>query len=122
MANKYDKTPIRKNSVVAIRYIMKNSREEVLENTMNLDPVNYLHGSPAIQPLLQVQLEGLKAGDKKTIYLNAGSGLTNEDFVFEVIVDDVRAAFPEEMVLGYPVKLTFKKCETGCACYNQDTT
>src|SRR5687767_995478 len=100
---------------------MKNSREEVLENTMNVDPVNYLHGSSAIHPLLQVQLEGLKAGDKKTVYLTAESGLTNEDFVFEVIVDDVRAASPGEIMLGYPVKLTLQKCETDCACYNQDT-
>lgn len=121
MVNKYDNTPIRKNSVVAIRYIMKNSRGEVLENTMNGDPVNYLHGSSAIQPLLQAQLEGLKVGDKRTVYLTAESGLTNEDFVFEVTVDDVRAASPEEIMLGYPVKLSLQKCETDCACYDQHT-
>jgi len=121
VVNKYDKMPIGKNSVVAIRYVMKNSRGEVLENTMNGDPVNYLHGSSAIQPLLQAQLEGLKAGDKGTVYLTAESGLTNEDFVFEVIVDDVRNASPEEIMLGYPVKLTLQKCETDCDCYDQDT-
>jgi FKBP-type peptidyl-prolyl cis-trans isomerase SlyD len=117
--NKYDIIPIAKNCVVAIRYIMKNSREEVLENRMNLDPVNYLHGSTGIQPLLQAQLEGLRVGDKKTVFLPAESGLTGEDFTFEVIIDDVRSASSEEIMLGYPVKLTVQKCETECPCYDQ---
>jgi len=109
---------IAKNSVVSIRYIMKNSKEEVLENTMNNDPVNYLHGSTGILPLLQAQLEGLKAGDKKVVYLAAASGLTNENFIFEVIIDEVRAALKEEVLLGYPVKIDATKCEAGCDCYN----
>ena len=118
MESKYDIIPIARNCVVAIRYIMKNSREEVLENTMNRDPVNYLHGSTGIQPLLQAQLEGLRAGEKKTVFLPAESGLTNEDFTFEVMVDDVRTASREEIMLGYPVKLTVQKCEAECACYD----
>jgi len=118
MENKYNIIPIAKNYVVAIRYVMKNSRGEVIENTMGCDPVNYLHGSAGIQPLLQAQLEGLRVGDKKTVHLAAKSGLTNEDFIFEVIVDDVRAASHEEIMLGYPVKLAVRKCEAACACYN----
>ena len=109
---------IARNSVVSIRYIMKNRKDEVLENTMNNDPVSYLHGSPGILPLLQAQLEGLKAGDKKLVYLKATSGLTNEDFIFEVIVDEVRAALKEEVLLGYPVKVNVIKCEAGCECYS----
>ena len=108
---------IANNSVVSIRYIMKNSKEEVLENTMNNDPVNYLHGSTGILPLLQAQLEGLKTGDKKVVYLAAASGLTNEDFIFEVIIDEVRAALKEEVLLGYPVKINVTKCEAACDCY-----
>ena len=108
---------IAKNNVVSIRYIMKDSKEGVLENTMNDPPVSYLHGSTGIQPLLQAQLEGLKAGDKKTVYLTTESGLTNEDFIFEVIIDEVRVALKEEVLLGYPVKLNVKKCEADCDCY-----
>ena len=108
---------IAKNSVVSIRYIMKNSKEEVLENTLNDLPASYLHGSPGIQPLLQAQLEGLEAGDKKTVYLTAESGLANEDFIFEVIIDEVRPALKEEILLGYPVKLNVSKCEADCDCY-----
>jgi|SRR5664279_325261 len=101
---------IAKNRIVSIRYIMKNSKEDVLENTMNKHPVSYLHGSTGIQPLLQAQLEGLKAGSKKVVYLTAASGLTDEDFIFEVIVDEVRVALKEEVLLGYPVKLNVAKC------------
>jgi FKBP-type peptidyl-prolyl cis-trans isomerase 2 len=108
---------IEKNSIVSIRYIMKNGKGTILENTMNDLPVSYLHGSSGILSLLQVQLEGLKTGDKKTIYLTAESGLTNEDFIFEVIVDEVRTALKEEILLGYPLKVNVQKCEADCDCY-----
>ena len=109
---------IAKNRVVSIRYVMKNSNEAELENTMNNLPVSYLHGSTGIQPILQAQLEGLKAGDKKVVYLKSASGLTHEDFIFEVIVDEVRVALKEEVLLGYPLKVNVQKCEAGCDCYS----
>lgn len=109
---------VAKDHVVSIRYIMKNSRGEILEDIMNNDPVNYLHGSPAILPLLQAQMEGLKTGDIKTVNLNASQGLTDEDFIFEVIVDEVREALPEEILLGYPVKINLAKCKSDCNCYD----
>jgi FKBP-type peptidyl-prolyl cis-trans isomerase 2 len=108
--------PVIKNSVVSIRYIMRNSRGEVLEDIMNNDPVNYLQGAAGIQPLLQAQLEGLKAGDKKSVYLPATAGLTSEDFIFDVIVDEVRLASEEEITSGHPLKLIIKKCGPGCNC------
>jgi len=40
---------IAKDMVVAIRYIMRNSKGVVLEDTMNATPVNYLHGAGGIQ-------------------------------------------------------------------------
>jgi FKBP-type peptidyl-prolyl cis-trans isomerase SlyD len=113
---------VEKNSVVSIRYVMKNSKGEVLENTMNNDPVSYLHGSATIQPLLQIQLEGLKTGDTKTVCLSAASGLTSEDFVFEVIVDEVRTASAEEILLGYPVAASVQKCEADCDCYTEPSS
>lgn len=108
---------ISKHRVVSMRYIMRNAEGLILENTISNDPVTYLHGSSGIHPLLQAQLEGLKAGDKKAVHLTAESGLTTEDFIFEVIVDEVRAALEEEILLGYPVKLNVSKCEADCDCY-----
>ena len=104
--------------VVSIRYIMKNSRGNILENTMDGLPVSYLHGASGILALLQVQLEGLKTGDKKLVYLSSATGLVNDDFIFDVTIDEVRMASKEEILLGYPVKLPVIKCEADCDCYN----
>jgi len=60
----------------------------------------------------------LKAGDNKIVYLLQESGLTDDDFSFEVIIDNVRAALPEEILLGYPVKIDTDKCEVNCVCYS----
>ena len=95
----------------------RNGKGVVLEDIMHTAPVNYLHGSGGIQPLLQVQLEGLKAGDKKMVYLLKESGLTDDDFSFEVIIDSIRGALPEEVLLGYPVKIDTERCERDCGCY-----
>ncbi len=108
---------ISKNSVVSIRYTMTNAKGLIIENTITNNPTCYLHGSSGIEPLLQAQLEGLKAGDKKAVYLKRESGLTTEDFIFEVIIDEVRAALTEEILLGYPVKLNPLKCDANCDCY-----
>ena len=110
-------TGITKNRVAAFRYIMRNGKEEVLENTLEGMATTYLHGSNGIQEHLQSQLEGLKVGDKKMVYLSKSSGLTADDFTFEVIIDQVREALPEELVLGYPVQLDSLKCEDDCDCY-----
>jgi len=110
-----------KDMVVALRYTMYNSRGEVLEDIMQAPPVNYLHGSNGILHLLQQQLQGLKGGDKKKVYLLKSSG-AGDDFVFDVIIDDVRAALPEEIMLGYPVEITTAVCSNDCDCYNENKT
>lgn len=109
---------IAKDTVVAMRYIMRNSKGIVLEDIMHATPVSYLHGSSGIQPLLQAQLEGLQQGDKKILYLLKESGLCDDDFSFEVIIDNVRSALPEELVLGYPVKQDADKCDENCTCFS----
>jgi hypothetical protein len=105
------------NCIVSMRYIMKNGRDEVLENTMQHDPVSYLHGAGGIHAMLQSQLEGLIAGSRKTVSLPATSGLTTEDFIFDVLIDQVRQASAEEILLGYPVTAVVEKCESDCDCY-----
>jgi FKBP-type peptidyl-prolyl cis-trans isomerase SlyD len=109
---------VEKNRIISIRYTMRNSRGVLLENTMESGPVNYLHGSNSIEPGLQAQLEGLKRGDRKKVYLLASSGLTTDDFEFDVIIDDINIAADEEIILGYPVNIPAKKCEEDCECYN----
>ena len=108
---------IGKDMVVALRYSMRNGRGEVLEDIIQSSPVNYLHGSKGILPLLQQQLQGLKAGDKKRVYLFKSGSAADDDFEFDVIIDDVRVALPEEIMLGYPVQITTEICKDDCNCY-----
>jgi len=112
---------VTKNIVVIFRYVMKNSKGQVIENTMNGSPKCYLHGSSGIQASLQVQFEGLKVGDTKVIYLKKESGLSNEDFTFDIIIDKLRPALDEELMLGYPVSIDDLICDSNCICYaNED--
>lgn len=108
------------NRVVALRYVMRNGKGDVLEDNMQQQPVNYLQGSTGILPILQKQLEGLKAGDKKRVYLFKENSDADDDFEFDVIIDDVREALPEEIVLGYPIKITTTICTDECVCYDAD--
>jgi hypothetical protein len=110
---------VSKNMVVSIRYIMRNSRDEILENNMQGVPVNYLHGSDAILPSLQKQLESSVRGDKKIVYLSAAQDDSPEDFAFEVTIDDVRQALPEEIMLGYPVLINNDICNENCECHEK---
>ncbi len=110
-------TKVAVNTVVSMRYVMRNAGGDELENTMNSMPVSYLHGTTAILAMLQEQLLGLQAGDKKTVLLNAAAGGTDEDFTFEIIIDQVRVALQEEIRLGYPVQVNVQPCDADCGCY-----
>ncbi len=85
-------------------------------------PVCYLHGSMAIEPRLQAQLEGLGPGERKQVYLRKGEGGADDDFSFDVLIGELRAALPEEMLLGYPVMrqdqipANNSECGYDCAC------
>ncbi len=107
---------IEKNMVTSFRYIMKNGKGDILEDTMNTSPISYVHGSTSIQAELQSQLEGLKVGDKKMVYLKAKDVSTDEDFTFDITIDAVRAASEDEVLLGHPVKEKDAICGPGCNC------
>jgi hypothetical protein len=77
---------IRNGNFVAMRYILRNSKGEVLENKHTI----YRHGAETISPLLQAQLEGLKAGDSRQITLKKGEEGADDDFYFEVVIDSIR--------------------------------
>jgi Ni2+-binding GTPase involved in maturation of urease and hydrogenase len=78
---------IKKGMHVSMRYVLRNSKGEVLEDKQN---ATYQHGGSAISPLLQAQLEGLKPGEAKTIVLKKGDEDADDDFTFDVIIDQVR--------------------------------
>jgi FKBP-type peptidyl-prolyl cis-trans isomerase SlyD len=105
------------HTVVSMRYTMRNAKGEILENRMDGQPVAYLHGAGAIQPALQLQLEGLQTGDTKQLYLDEGSGLTTDNFIFDIVIDEVRTALPQEIMLGYPLPSAAVVCGPDCICF-----
>ena len=107
---------VKKNIVVAFRYLMKNNKGEVIENTMEGTPKYYLHGSDEIHSSLQAQFEGLKIGDSKIIYLKNQDGVSDQDFTFDVVIDNLRPASEEELMLGYPVMIDNLICDSNCDC------
>ncbi|HEV2481883.1 MAG TPA: GTP-binding protein, partial [Puia sp.] len=93
---------IRENVLVTIRYNMKDSRGEVLENRS----VTYRHGSPSISRVLQSQLHGLEVGDQKQVLLRKGEEDADDDFTFDITVEAITEAPPPERgAPGTSVKL-----------------
>jgi FKBP-type peptidyl-prolyl cis-trans isomerase 2 len=106
---------IMKNTVVSFRYVMRDARGHVLEDTTSVDPIRYLHGSSEISPILQKQMEGMKEGEVRDIVLLQSMGNQSGDFSFRVFVETVRPANEEEILLGYP--LTLADCGEDCECH-----
>jgi FKBP-type peptidyl-prolyl cis-trans isomerase SlyD len=109
---------VSENMVITIRYIMKNSNNEVLENNMQGTPVQFLHGTNNISIILQSQLNGLQIGDKKTVYLQKEHSAADDDYTFEVLIEHVRPALKEEVMLGYHFPANADDCDADCSCHN----
>ncbi|MEX6690471.1 hypothetical protein QTN47_23365 [Danxiaibacter flavus] len=101
---------------------MKNSNKEILENTMDGTPVQFLHGTDSISIILQSQLSGLHIGDKKTVYLEKAHSAADDDYTFEVFIEHIRPALTEEVILGYPFPSNGDDCDEHCSCYNAPNT
>jgi FKBP-type peptidyl-prolyl cis-trans isomerase 2 len=107
------------NTIVAIRYIMRNGRGEVLENILEGSPAAYLHGSGTIRPELEVQLTGLATGERKQVIVSGAEGFEGMDdrFSFDVVIDSVRAATEKEVFMGRPEEeVQMEDCSPGCIC------
>lgn len=104
------------NTVVGIRYVLKNAMGDILEDIMAKQAIEYLHGSGSFLPQLEKGLEGLPAGFSKIIKFNTAGDLVHE-FTINVSIDSVRAATPAEIANGKPeIKQKNSDCGPGCCC------
>ena len=99
---------VSENKVVSLRYTMKNSIGNVIEDVMDRSPIQYIHGTGKIIPALESAIEGMKAGQKK-VFSISDPGLS-ENLHFDLIIDEVREATPEEIQNGKPT------CGPDCCC------
>lgn len=104
--------------IVSIRYTMKNSKGEVLENTMEGEPVRYLHGAGSILPSLEAYLAGFQAGEERTLLISDEQGYTGVDdtYSFRVKVEEVHWATEEELHIGGPLPVDKDACGSDCCC------
>jgi CobW/HypB/UreG, nucleotide-binding domain len=109
---------IEKDKIVTISYTMKNGRGELLENRQT----TYVHGSSAISPALQAQLEGLKPGQTKKVTIKKGDENADDDFIFEIIVENVREPMRIHLLSGFLGSGKTTAIEQACRLLNTQGT
>ena len=105
---------VEKNTVVSLRYIMKNTAGEIMEDNTNAEAIEYIHGAGNLLPSLEAEVTGLGVKGKK-IFLLSDEKLEGE-FVFDVTIESIRAATKDEIENGLPVKKAASDCGPGCCC------
>ena len=82
---------IAQDTVVAIRYTLKNDAGETLDASSDGEPLTYLHGNGNLVPGLERALEGKKVGDKLSVAVPAADAYGELDG--DLIQDVPRTAF-----------------------------
>lgn len=102
------------NTVVSLRFVMKNQNGDIMENTMDQPPVEYLHGAGNILPALELGVEGLQAGDKRSIVFKMDA--VSDDYQIDMVIDAIRPATLAELKAGKPEQKPTGACGPGCCC------
>ncbi len=101
---------IKKGKVVSLRYVMKDDDGEIIDNTMQGSPIEYLHGGGNILPSLEALLEGLETGTEKAFTVHDAQ--LNKPIHFEIHIENIRTATDEEI----EKRRVLKDCGPGCCC------
>jgi FKBP-type peptidyl-prolyl cis-trans isomerase SlyD len=74
---------IEKNLVVAIDYTLSDNDGVVIDTSTGREPLKYLHGTGALIPGLEKELEGKVVGDKLDVAIKPedGYGMRNEEML-----------------------------------------
>ena len=95
---------IKKNSVVGISYILKNTEGEVLDRAPAAEPLVYLHGSGQIVSGLEKALDGLILGDTKEVVVSPTDGYGEIDPKLKLKAD--MAIFPKDVEVKEGMQFT----------------
>jgi FKBP-type peptidyl-prolyl cis-trans isomerase SlyD len=90
---------IASDTVVTLSYVLFDERGETVDQATGATPLTYVHGYAQIVPGLERSLEGLVAGEKRDLTIEAveAFGERDDEAVFEV----EKADFPEgEVAMG----------------------
>lgn len=86
---------IKKNDVVTLSYILKNSDGVELGSAGAEEAMNYLHGAGNIVPGLEEEIENMKVGDKKDVTVAPEKGYGDVDP--SLLLKVTRSNFPADM-------------------------
>lgn len=89
--NGEEKTVIESGRTVSIEYTLKLDDGTVADTNVGGEPLKYTQGQGQILPFLEKELEGMAAGDSRSVRLSAenGYGDVNPEFFREVPEDSV---------------------------------
>jgi FKBP-type peptidyl-prolyl cis-trans isomerase SlyD len=85
-----------KGSVVSVDYELRLGDGKVVDASEPGQPLSYIHGEGQIVPGLERALEGLSAGDARSVVVEPGDGYGPRDA--RGVQEVPRNAFPAEMV------------------------
>jgi hypothetical protein len=101
--------------IVSLRFAMRDASGQLLEDNLDTAPISYLQGGSQIYRELQVQLEGMLAGEQRQVVLVMPETPPRR-FLFDVYVDAVRPATGAEIAAGFPLEQT-PGCDADCNCH-----
>jgi FKBP-type peptidyl-prolyl cis-trans isomerase SlyD len=71
--------PIAQDSVVTIHYTLKDDAGEIIDSSVDAEPLPYLHGHGNLVPGLERELEGKNVGDKINVTVQPQDGYGEYD-------------------------------------------
>ena len=88
-----------KDKAVAIRYILKDDRGNLLDSNTDGEPLSYIHGSGMLLSGVESALEGKAEGDETHVSLTAenGYGVRDESLKITVPLEKLTALENEEL-------------------------
>lgn len=104
-------TSIAADTVVGLRYVLRNSTGETLDRSEDDDPLLYLHGHSNIVPGLERALDGKATGDKLVVVVAPEDGYGAREAGAERKVP--RGAFPDDVELEVGMELVMEDTKTG---------
>jgi len=93
---------IQDGSVVTLHFKMTVD-DEVAQDTRQSEPFTYVQGREQLFPTLEAGLEGLKAGDTKTIELSADQAFGQRDP--SAVQDVPKSGFPDQDAVAVGVEV-----------------
>ncbi len=102
---------------------MKDGIGEMLTSLEDSPQFTVLPGSRPVLPEPDSVSFGMASGERKTVFVSREQGLTglNDDFYFDVVIDNVREASEEEIMQGQPfMEIPADECGSDCSCRCQN--